>query len=66
MVPEYLSFMGSVIALAPLEVSTALHASPHDCDRAQYWRYMTQAGHSCFRRCAWVAPRGLVCPTAAA
>lgn len=41
--PEYLSFMGSVIALAPLEARKSLRTPLCDRDRRRYWRYMTHA-----------------------
>jgi hypothetical protein len=41
--PEYLSFMGAVIALAPLEARKSMQAPVADRDRLSYWRYMTHA-----------------------
>jgi hypothetical protein len=41
--PEYLDFIGTVIALAPLEVRTELQASGYGQRRRRYWRYMSHA-----------------------
>jgi hypothetical protein len=43
MQPEYLDFIGTVIALAPLEVRTELQAPAYGQRRRRYWRYMSHA-----------------------
>lgn len=45
--PEYLDFIGTVIALAPLEVRKELRAPTYSQQRRNYWRYMSHATSLC-------------------
>jgi hypothetical protein len=43
MQPEYMDFIGAIIALGPLRVLQRAQQYVHDQDRAGYWRYMKHA-----------------------